>query len=147
MPLNKAWDTEGGGDITLKFSQDLKFGKENEAKIVDMLENSSIEVKTERDMWANTGNIAIEIARGNLSNPTGLTLSKSDVWIQALSFKGEIVGFLCFSTQRLLSFVRWLYRAKKVKAIPMGDGLKTFGVLIPLSKLFDWYVTFLDLEK
>ena len=147
MPRNKGWDNKGGSDIALKFSKDLKFGQENEAVISDILEGSDIEVKTERDMWANTGNIAIEIARGSLDKPTGLTLSKSDNWVQALSFSGEIVAFITFPTKKLLSFVRWLYKTQKVKVIPMGDGLKTFGVLIPLSKLFDWYVTFLDSER
>ena len=147
MPRKDAWDNKGGGDIALKFSKDLKFGQENEAKIAEIFEGSELEVKTERDMWANTGNIAIEVARGSAKNPTGLTLSKSDNWIQALSFKDEIVGFLGFPTKKLLSFVRWLYKTKKVRLVPMGDGLKTFGILIPLDKLFNWYVLFLDSEK
>ena len=40
-----------------KFDIDLQYGKVREQLIVDMLQDKKIEVKSERDMWARTGNI------------------------------------------------------------------------------------------
>ena len=42
-----------------KFDLDLTFGEIREDKIRDMLENKKIEVKSERGMWMDTGNICI----------------------------------------------------------------------------------------
>ena len=43
-----------------KFDIALQYGKVREGAVADMLQNSKIEVKSERDMWQRTGNRAIE---------------------------------------------------------------------------------------
>ena len=43
-----------------KFDLDLQYGKIREKRVADMLQDKKIEVKSERDMWVRTGNIAIE---------------------------------------------------------------------------------------
>ena len=43
-----------------KFDIDLEYGKVREQLVADMLQNKKIEVKSERDVWQKTGNIAIE---------------------------------------------------------------------------------------
>ena len=43
-----------------KFDLDLKYGSIREDRIAEMLTNKKIEVKSERDIWQNTGNICIE---------------------------------------------------------------------------------------
>ncbi len=43
-----------------KFDLDLSYGKVREKQVADMLQDKKIEVKSERGMWMNTGNIAIE---------------------------------------------------------------------------------------
>ena len=48
-----------------KFDIDLKYGTIREEKIAEMLTNKKIEVKSERDMWMKTGNIAIEYESWN----------------------------------------------------------------------------------
>jgi len=40
-----------------KFDLDLQFGTIREQRIAKMLEQDQIEIKTERGMWRNTGNI------------------------------------------------------------------------------------------
>ena len=42
-----------------KFDIDLEFGSIREDKVAEMLCNKRIEVKSERGMWMDTGNIAI----------------------------------------------------------------------------------------
>ena len=52
-----------------KFDLDLKFGQLGEDFVRDMQGgNTKIEVKTERDIWKNTGNIAIEIRCNGLES-------------------------------------------------------------------------------
>ena len=59
---------------------DLKFGKMGEDFTRDVFEgNSKVEVKTERDIWKTTGNIAVEIRYKN--RPSGLTTTESGGWV------------------------------------------------------------------
>ena len=71
-----------------KFDIDLKYGKEREDRVVSLLDKkkNKIEVKTERDWWHRTGNIAIETEyRGK---PSGLSVTKADYWVHILA-KGK----------------------------------------------------------
>ena len=43
-----------------KFDLDLKYGQIRETAVADMLQGCKIEVKSERDLWQKTGNIAFE---------------------------------------------------------------------------------------
>ena len=51
---------EPNKDNRKKFDIDLKYGKVREQMIVDMLQDKKIEVKSERDIWQTSGNIAVE---------------------------------------------------------------------------------------
>ena len=42
-----------------KFDIDLQYGQVREKIVADMLQDKKIEVKSERGMWLQTGNIAI----------------------------------------------------------------------------------------
>ena len=59
-----------------KFDIDLEYGEIREDKIKDMLTNKKVEVKSERDMWMKTGNIAIEYECWN--KPPGIKATESD---------------------------------------------------------------------
>ena len=48
-----------------KFDIDLQWGKVREKNVAKMLQDKKIEVKSERDIWQSTGNIAIEWYHGN----------------------------------------------------------------------------------
>ena len=70
-----------------KFDLDLKFGHFGEDFVRDMQKgNTKIEVKTERDIWKSTGNIAIEIRCNGV--PSGLSTTGSEVWVHLLSYGG-----------------------------------------------------------
>ena len=43
-----------------KFDLDLEYGQVREDEVANMLQDKKIEVKSERDVWQRTGNIAIE---------------------------------------------------------------------------------------
>ena len=74
-----------------KFDIDLAFGEKGEMFVKDVLQgNGKIEVKTERDKWATTGNIAIEIrCNGKLS---GLSVTEAKTWVHLLSIDDKIIG-------------------------------------------------------
>ena len=59
-----------------KFDIDLQYGTIREDKIIDMLTNKKVEVKSERGMWMKTGNIAIEYECWN--KPSGIQATESD---------------------------------------------------------------------
>ena len=67
------------------FDLDLKFGKAHERKIAKLfgIKEEQIEVKTERDWWAKTGNLCIEVERRG--KPTGISITKAKIWIHVLS--------------------------------------------------------------
>ena len=72
-----------------KFDLDLKYGQEREKKVAVLLDQdkSKIEVKTERDWWAKTGNIAIEVECWG--KPSGLSKTEADYWVHILSIGKE----------------------------------------------------------
>ena len=58
MPLEEGYCKE----YDLKVEEDMLFGKLGEKFTEQLFEgNTKIEIKTERDAWKKTGNIAIEI--------------------------------------------------------------------------------------
>ena len=126
-------------EITEKYSKgfdlDLKFGKLGEEFVRDMqLGNRKIEVKTERDIWKTTGNIAIELRyRGN---PSGLSTTDSNVWVHLLSYKGVIEGGFMFKVDLLKEKVKKLFNEGEVKMTMGGDDNLSQMVLLPIKELF-----------
>ena len=81
--------------MSKNFDLDLNFGEIFEKKVNDMLQcKGDIEVKTERDRWANTGNICIEIRYKG--EPSGLSITEADTWIHLLAINDSIVGGFIF---------------------------------------------------
>jgi hypothetical protein len=86
-----------------RFDIDLQYGQVFERKVADMLQNSKIEVKTERDKWKDTGNIVIEFeSRGR---PSGIASTEADYWFHNLAVGDNIVMTLVFSTQTLRNYI------------------------------------------
>ncbi len=87
-------------EVQQKFDHDLEFGRLGEDFVEAFQnENTKIEVKTERDIWKTTGNIAIEIrCRGKLS---GLSVTEAQTWIHLLSWKNKIEGGYIMTTDYL----------------------------------------------
>jgi hypothetical protein len=118
-----------------KFDLDLKFGHFGEDFVRDMQKgNTKIEVKTERDIWKTTGNIAVEIRyNGELS---GLSTTGSEIWIHLLSYKGKIEGGFILNVKDLKEKVGRLHKEKKAKVVMGGDFDASQMVLLPIKELF-----------
>ena len=83
-----------------KFDVDLEFGKQWEEHIDEMFSGAKkCEVKTERDKWARTGNICIEIE--SYGKPSGLTSTEAELWVHNLVKDGELCCSLVFNTDKL----------------------------------------------
>ena len=91
--INKNFDVEISNKI--QFENDLDFGKVGENWVDNLFNGGTIEVKTERDIWNITGNIAIEI-RGRDGRKSGLSITEATIWVHLLSLNGHIKGCFVF---------------------------------------------------
>ena len=114
-----------------KFDIDLEYGKVRESQVADMLQNSKIEVKSERDMWQRTGNIAIEYS--SYGKPSGIEATESDYWFHNLCIGDEEYCTLVFKTEVLRKIVEQLDTFRTVSG---GDHNASRMFLVNLQKLF-----------
>ena len=118
-----------------KFDLDLKFGLLGEDFVRDMQNgNNKIEVKTERDIWKTTGNIAIEI-RCN-GRPSGISTTGSAIWIHLLNYKEKIEGGFILPVPYLKARIKELLKEEKARIVMGGDFDASQIVLIPIKELF-----------
>ena len=122
-------------EIQQKFDHDLEFGKLGEDFVkAFQSENTKVEVKTERDIWKTTGNIAVEIrCNGKLS---GLSVTEAQTWIHLLSYDNKIKGGFIIDTGYLKDRIGELHKNKEVKVVMGGDDNLSQMVLVPIEKLF-----------
>ena len=118
------------------FDLDLKFGKLGEEFVRDMqVGNKKIEVKTERDIWKTTGNIAIELRYKG--EPSGISTTESSVWIHLLSYNGGIEGGFMFKVDLLRGKLKKLHKEGNLKMVMGGDGNMSQMALLPIKDLWD----------
>lgn len=116
-----------------KFDLDLKFGKNREDFVASLLNENraKIEVKSERDWWSRTGNIAIEVECNG--KPSGLTVTQADYWFHILTKGKSNVAMLMFETDKLRKIVKKFNKPEYTKMI--GDRNASKCILIPLTEL------------
>ena len=115
-----------------KFDLDLKYGKVKEKIIADMLQDKKIEVKSERGMWLDTGNIAIEFE--SYGKPSGIASTESDYWFHNLCIGEEIYGTLVFKTDMLKKIIKNTPNKREVSG---GDNKASKMYLMNIQKLFN----------
>lgn len=116
-----------------KFDIDLKFGEKFEKSLAKILTLGKVEVKTERDKWKETGNVAIELSsRGKLS---GLNTTKAEWWAQLLTIEGEIKAVMMFPVKRLKEIVKESIHNGKGRMTMGGDDNTSELALVPLEDL------------
>jgi hypothetical protein len=114
-----------------KFDIDLQYGKLREKKIAEMLENKKIEVKSERDLWQKTGNIAIEYE--SYGKPSGIHSTEADYWFHNLCIGEDTFATLVFETKSLKRIIDKLDYKRTVSG---GDNMASRMYLLNLQKLF-----------
>ena len=117
------------------FDLDLKFGLAWEEQVRKIFEDDGrIEVKTERDIWNKTGNIAVEI--GYKNRPSGLSITDAKWWIQVLTVQGQFHTALIFKVENFRKLVKQLVETGKADIVKGGDGAQSELVRVPLKELF-----------
>jgi len=114
-----------------KFDIDLEYGKVREKMVADMLQDKKIEVKSERDVWQKTGNIAIEYEC--YGKPSGINATESDYWFHNLCIGDETFATIVFDTQ---SLKRIIANLDKKRSVSGGDNNASRMYLLNLQKLF-----------
>ncbi len=114
-----------------KFDLDLEYGKVREQQVADMLQDKKIEVKSERDVWQKTGNIAIEYEC--YGKPSGINATESDYWFHNLCIGDETFATLVFDTASLKRIIENLDTKRSVSG---GDNNASRMYLLNLQKLF-----------
>ena len=114
-----------------KFDLDLEYGKVREQQVADMLQDKKIEVKSERDVWQKTGNIAIEYEC--YGKPSGINATESDYWFHNLCIGDETFATLVFDTA---SLKRIISNLDKKRSVSGGDNNASRMYLLNLQKLF-----------
>tara|TARA_R100000700_G_C3052015_1_gene70879 strand:+ start:39 stop:422 length:384 start_codon:yes stop_codon:yes gene_type:complete len=115
--------------MTNKFDIDLSWGQIFEKKLEEILRNKKVEVKTERDVWKVSGNIAIEYEyKGKKS---GIAVTEAEWWAHILSDNGEIKCIMMMPTEELKKIARKHLDKKTVG----GDNDDSKMVLVPINEL------------
>jgi hypothetical protein len=114
-----------------KFDIDLEYGKVREQIVADMLQDKKIEVKSERDVWQKTGNIAIEYEC--YGKPSGINATESDYWFHNLCIGEDIFATIVFDTNSLKRIINNLDYKRSVSG---GDNNASRMYLLNLQKLF-----------
>ena len=115
-----------------KFDIDLKYGQVREEQVKNIFADKKIEVKTERDWWAKTGNVALEYECNG--KPSGITATKSDYWIHILATGKKNHCMLVFEVSKLKKIIK---KYKKDYTRMVGDRNASKCVILPIKKLFD----------
>jgi len=117
------------------FDLDLEYGKMGEEFVQQVMEgNTKIEIKTERDIWKTTGNIAIEI-RCN-GRPSGLSTTEADTWIHLLAYKGVIEGGFLLKVGLIKDEIKKRHKNNNLNIVMGGDNNASQMVLLPIKELF-----------
>ena len=114
-----------------KFDLDLQYGQVREDIVSEMLQNKKIEVKSERGMWMDTGNICIEYQC--YGRPSGITTTEADYWFHNLCINEDIFATLVFKVDNLKKIIDNLDSKRSVSG---GDHNASRMRLLNIQKLF-----------
>jgi hypothetical protein len=114
-----------------KFDLDLEYGQVREDEVASMLQDKKIEVKSERDVWQRTGNIAIEYQ--SWGKPSGIAATEADYWFHNLCVGDDIYATIVFRVDILKKIIDNL---DSVRSVSGGDGNASRMYLLNLQKIF-----------
>ena len=116
-----------------KFDIDLDFGTQYEKSLANILKLGKIEVKTERDTWNETRNIAIELSCNN--SLSGLNTTEADYWAHILTLNDDVKGIILLPVEKLKEIVKLSVHDGNGRVVMGGDNNASEIALIPLKDL------------
>ena len=116
-----------------KWDIDLSFGNKHEKQIGKLLtlNKDEIEVKAERDWWARTGNLCIEIERRG--KPSGLSITKAKIWVHVLTKGDKQMMRLIINVPILKKLTKQFKDNWKM----VGDRKETKAIMIPWKEIMN----------
>ncbi len=118
------------------FINQLEAGQEREDKLKAALKDGKFEVKSERNLWHETGNIVIEFE--SYSKPSGIAATDSDYWAHELrTLDGETLVYLMFPNKQLNKICNQLMSESDKNWRVGGENKAQKMILLKLSKLFE----------
>ncbi len=121
------------------FVTDLKYGTDSEKNIANILGLSSkeFEVKTERNWWTRTGNIAIELEYKG--KPSGINITEATYWVHAFQDKEDLFCFVIIPVKILKKIVSKLL-AGGIEPRMVGDGNNSKCLIIKKEILLNYNI-------
>jgi hypothetical protein len=121
-----------------KFDVDLQYGQEGEKWLVWLgTDQAKVEVKTERDTWAETGNAVFEYqSRGK---PSGVAVTEADYWLHIFKEKEQAVMCFMFRVIELKEFLRLVFKNPSkynARICNGGDDNTSSVILLPIDQLY-----------
>ena len=95
-------------------------------------------MKTERDKWVETGNIAIEIYNHNKKAPSGLSVTKANYWATILVEDYKVKSIHILPVSDLKKRVKELVSQGYGKIVMGGDFKASEIALIPIKEIFGY---------
>lgn len=118
------------------FDIDLEFGQIYEKSLALILQDKKIEVKTERNKWKETGNIAIELYNHNKKAPSGLSVTKASYWATILVDDYIVQSIHILPVKQLKERVKDIVRNGGGRIVMGGDFKASEIALIPIEEIF-----------
>ena len=115
-----------------KFDLDLEYGEVRESMVAEMLQDKKVEVKSERGMWTDTGNIAIEYM--SYGKPSGLSATEADYWFHNLCIDDDVYATLVFKTDNLKKIIKLMDNPRQIAG---GDHNASKMFLLNIQSIFD----------
>ena len=120
-----------------KFDVDLQYGQEGERWLTWLgTDQAKVEVKTERDTWAETGNAVFEYA--SRGKPSGVAVTEADYWLHNFKEKEQTVMCFMFRVLELKEFLRLVFKHPEkygARICNGGDENTSSVILLPIAQL------------
>ena len=122
-------------DYNKKFDIQLKQGQKLEKQLEQFFEGKNIEVKSERHIWEQTGNLFIEYEYKG--QPSGIAATKANFWALCLIRDEKLLQMYILPTDTLKNITRrYLDTDRNVVG---GDLKQSKGILVPIEDIAHGY--------
>jgi len=134
----EAQGSRSSGSDRAKFDIDLQYGQAGENWLTWLgTDQAKVEVKTERDTWATTGNAVFEYeCRGRKS---GIAVTTADFWVHVFRLGDVPTMAIVLPTEDLKDYLRAVHAnpdAYGCRLVSGGDDNAAKVILVPIPNLW-----------